>query len=178
MDPSKVTTVQVHPGIYNAYLILYIECCTLVERMDAVLDDGEHCLLVEEATQSGFKMPDIEFMRDRTNELRDALMVFNPYNVRIFRDGMVLLPIESARGFYNVAASGQKIVSGVFDAIEKTNYLSWFTVLKNMGAPYSGPTSLQEVINVWAGIDRGAHSERTYAHPKALPRSWFDPRLG
>ncbi len=173
--PVRSREVLVHPMIYRAYLVLYLESCALLNRMDAVLDSRLHQAIMAEAIDRGFVMPDVESMREKTNALRLAIaMSPDPHDVRLYKNNMLLMPVKTACAFYNVAARGQDIVEDVFYAIEKTQYLPWFTVLKKRGEPYAGPTSLQEVFNVWANLERSASSEKKYAAPNALPRSWFD----
>lgn len=149
---AKIRSVMVHAEVYRGYMWLYSCAFHMVQQTEKVLDDARHQEILVRGPMLGYVMPDAEIIRKTTAELRRALEGFDPNEAGMV-NGRVSLPIKTARGLYNMACLSDRLIDEVFMSIRKSEYMLWIRALKATGEIYDGPTSLQEVVDVFVAFN-------------------------
>lgn len=173
-NPPRIRRVKVHGAVFGAYVDLY-NCATIMARkMDEVLDHYEHENLITSGLQQGLRMPDVEAVRARNNVIKIYLEGLNPYQGAISQGAMVEFPARTALQMQLVARHSTLMIEDVVRNIQKSDYMLWIRTLKQAGGPYMGPTSLQEVFNVWMGLVVASKHEQRHlpAEGRRLPANW------
>ncbi|MDB5491291.1 MAG: hypothetical protein JWO78_1140 [Micavibrio sp.] len=147
VSEAKIRSVMVNPEVYRAYLFLYSCAFDMVKQMEAVLKDSHHQEILMRGPALGYVMPDEKKIAATTLALRTGLESFDTDDAN-FVGNRVCLPIETARGLYNVAMLSDRLADEVFLSIRKSEYMLWIRALKATGEVYEGATSLQEVVDV------------------------------
>lgn len=171
----RIRRIKVHPEVFAAYLDLYNDAYIMVDRMDEVLDHPEHRMIVREAEELGYTMPDIEGVRRHNALLRSFILASDPRNSAVLKDGLVEFPASSARQLHMIAFQSGMFIDDVCRNIKNTDYMLWFRVLRQMDVPYLGPTSLQEMFNVWASLTTSTAKQASHAPAvsRRLPGNWL-----
>jgi hypothetical protein len=154
--PLHASYISLPIEVYDAYWDLHEKSLKLAEAMEAVLNDPEHDLIMSEARDQGYRLPNIAAFRHEIADYKAALEEFDCYAVRSEDDGYVRIPIETARYMQNLIAYNCFMVARVFDGVFKTDYMKHFTDLRQKGFAYAGTTALQETLNVLVGMCRTA----------------------
>ena len=175
-DPkTRIRRVKVHRDIYNAYVELYRSACIMTQKMDEVLDHFEHQRLISTGTQMGYRMPDVEAVAARNAIIKIYLDGLNPYHGVYEHDGMVEFPARTASQMHLVARHSAMMIADVVNNINQSDYMLWIRNLKKVGGAYQGPTSLQEVFNVWMNLAVSHAQERRHVpeQGRRLPENWI-----
>lgn len=165
---SCASGVMIDGNLYAAYIEQYHYAHRMLLALQSVVDDGEHQLIMEEARRAGYKLPDEAIFRRELETYRDFLNSFNPYDVRVARDGRIRLPMRTARSLYFMAEYNQALGQYILGSVLRTEYLRRFTELKRAGFPYAGPTALQETADLLMAYGRTAREEKR----QRLGRDW------
>lgn len=170
----RIRRLKVHPAIFAAYVDLYDCARIMAQKMDDVLDHPEHKMIMREAEEGGYRMPDIAPIRARNEILKIYLKSAEPFRDVVERDGLIEFPAQTACNLHMVAYQCSLMIDDVCRNIRESDYMPWFGVLKKLEVPYSGPTSLQEVFNVWGSLVTSI--QKQYRHgpdqPHRLPQNW------
>ncbi len=141
-------SINVPGEVYDRYWDVYKLSVRMANMLERVLDDNEHALIMDEAAQLGYRLPDFEVFREEIRDYREALREFRPVErAQLGPKGYVKIPAETARMFNNLMAYNCFMVSRVFDGCFNTEYMRHFKNYKDSGHPYSGPTALQETLD-------------------------------
>lgn len=173
-SPPRIRRLKVHPAIFAAYIELYKSASIMACKMDEVLDHYEHKSLIDSGLRNGYRMPDVEAVRARNNIIKIYLDGLDPYADVIHRDGEVEFPARTALQLQLVVHHSTLMIEDVVRNIRTSDYMLWIRTLKQAGGPYMGPTSLQEVFNVWCGLVVASKREQNHLPEKnrRLPANW------
>ena len=170
----RIRRIKTNAAIFVAYAELH-ECASIMaEKMDAVLDDDEHQTIMREGAEQGYKMPDAAAIRSRNTLLKQFLAASDPWRDTQIRDDMICIPGKTARDMHMVAYQCALMIDDVCRNIRESDYMLWFRRLNELDAPYVGPTSLQEMFNVWGSLIISiAQQEQHGPEPRyRLPCNW------
>ncbi len=148
-DSIRIGRVKMHVAIFKAYAELHDLASIMAARMDEVLDNDEHQMIMREAAERGYVMPDVEAVRARNNLLKQFLAASDPWGEAEIRNRIIRIPAKTARDMHMVAHQSALMVDEVCRNIRESDYMLLFRNLKRLDVPYTGPTSLQEMYNVW-----------------------------
>lgn len=168
---GRINAATVPGYLYNEYVDLYRRSDDMHRKLEMVMDDGEHQLAMEEGMDF-FKLPNTRYLRKELGELRGILDSFDPYHTTFGKSGKVKLKDVQIQGFFNLFAKDYDIVHGLFETFRNTDYLKYHRHLRDVQkVKYAGPTSLQEIVNVFFGIARAQNKQRAYLKELAAPRA-------
>lgn len=170
-----VKTIRMPERLYGEFLQLHFHTCALIDRLEEVLEDGEHQLLIEEGRQHGLRMPDAEGFLLRIAASRAQTDSYDPgYCVR--DGGDIILPIHVARGLFGTAMMGMSLVHDSFQAILTTDYARYLRTLRNNGCAYAGPEALTQMYTLHIALQIAAALTEEKALPDHLPCNWTRDR--
>lgn len=174
---SRPSAVRVPLDLYFQLCAVYRDTVRLIDQLETVLEDGEHCLVIEEGKALGLKMPDTESFRYRLPAYRAQTRSYSPFEVT--RDGdSVYMPIHVARGLYTTALLGISLTHDTFESVLKSDYWKYLRELKQRGAPYAGPACIPEMMSAHITLQIAAQFVRRHALPARLPINWTrEPKL-
>jgi hypothetical protein len=154
---------------------LHADAMLMAQRMDDVLESDEHKMIMREGAEMGYTMPDADAIRARNKILKLYLAASHPWQGAHEKDGMISFPAESARNLYMVAVQSALMIDDVCRNIRESEYMLWFRRLRELEAPYIGPTSLQEMFNVWGALTISTVQQEQYApqRHRRLPENWM-----
>jgi hypothetical protein len=172
--PPRIRRIKVHSAVFGAYVELYNSASIMARKMDEVLDHYEHQSLIASGLERGYRMPDVEAVRARNHVIKMYLEGLNPYQGAVANDNTVEFPARTALQMQLVARHSTLMIEDVVRNIQKSDYMLWIRNLKQAGGPYMGPTSLQEVFNVWCGLVVASKHEQRHlpAEARRLPANW------
>jgi hypothetical protein len=174
LNPPRIRRVKVHGAVFGAYVDLYNTATIMARKMDEVLDHYEHKTLIASGLDQGYRMPDVEAVRARNNVIKIYLDGLNPYHDAVLQGDLVEFPARTARQLQLVAHHSTLMIEDVVNNIQKSDYMLWIRNLKLGGGAYMGPTSLQEVFNLWMGLVVASKREQNHLPEKGrrLPANW------
>lgn len=141
--------IVISRALYDKYLRLFDLSLALADALDNVLDDAEHRLVMEEAQELGYRLPDFEGFHAELSEYRKFLGEHDPKDATPTADGRrVRIPAETTNMLQKLCDYNCYMVGHVFSGCFKTEYLKHFSTLKRSGFHYAGATALQETMNV------------------------------
>lgn len=160
---GRLKGVEVPKALYHEFLRLYRNSQKLHDKLILVLEDGEHRLVMEEG-RGRFDLPPDDYLTDDLNELAGLLKSFDPYRVESAKGKeKVFLTARQIQGFFSLFAKDCDIYHSVFEALRDTEYLKYHRHLRDVDhVKYAGPTSLQEVVDVYIGVARAHNKQRAY----------------
>jgi len=173
-DKMRIRRVRVHREIFEAYAEVYRAAKIMTQKMDEVLDHHEHRALITNGLTYGYKVPDVEAVRARNEVIKIYLDGMDPYAGAVEDNGVVEFPAKTARQMHLVALHSTYMISDVINNINQSDYMLLFRNLKKLGGAYTGPTSLQEVFNVWGTlINSNSRESRHVDQKRRLPPNWI-----
>lgn len=149
---TRIRCIRMHREVFNAYVEVYHSACIMAEKMDEVLEHYEHQRLISTGVLHGYKMPNVEAVSARNSILKLYLEGLDLYRDAHERNGAIEIPAKTARQMHMVARQADLIFADVINNINGSDYMLWIRNLKKMGGAYQGPTSLQEVFNLWVAV--------------------------
>jgi len=171
-----ISRIIIHRDLFLAYVELAQAAKVMTERMDEVLDHPKHIELINGGFRAGYKMPNVDMIQGRNWLIKFYLDGLDPLAgaERVGKD-QVMIPAKTARALHLVAEYSASMIDGVVGNIHRSQYMPWIRTLREAGDPYSGPTSLQEVFNLWSSL---ATATVTHAHHapdlrRRLPENWL-----
>ncbi len=172
---ARIAAVLVDPKVYHVYSFLYLEARRLVRKMEDVRNDSHHQEILIRGPALGYKMPDVEAIRTRTNALKDTLESFDPDNVCMLRRS-VMLPAATARGLYLTAIQSAILIDTIFKNAKDSEYMLWLRALKHTGEEYRGPASLQQAVDTYTALVNSSYRNimNTPASGERLPNNWVE----
>lgn len=171
----RIRRLKVHPAIFAAYVDLYDCARIMAQKMDDVLNHPEHKMIMREAEERGYRMPDIAPIRARNEILKIYLKSAEPFRDVVEREGAIEFPAQTACNLHMVGYQCSLMIDDVCRNIRESDYMPWFGVLKKLEVPYSGPTSLQEVFNVWGSLVTSIQKQHHHGPDQLhrLPPNWI-----
>ncbi len=158
LSPGIVLSKVIAPReVYEAYMEMYDQSLSLVSAMRAVMADPKHINMMDEAHSLGYDLPDLQGFCQNVEHYNAFLTSINPYDVRLWDDGCVLLSTRTARQLYELTYRNCLMVADVFSGCFQSEYMRHFSFRKKIGMPYDGKTALQETVNVLLGMVRTSH---------------------
>lgn len=160
---GRLKGVEVPKTLYNEFLRLYRNSQRLHDKLALVMGDGEHQLIMEEG-RGRFDLPPDDYLTEDMAELGRLLKSFNPYYAETAKNKeKVFLTTQQIQGFFSVFAKDSDLYHGIFEALRNTEYLKYHRHLRDVDhVKYAGPTSLQEVVDVYIGVARAHNRQRAY----------------
>ena len=147
-------SIFVPTEIYDLYWESYDRATRLVESIDAVMADGDHALILEEAQSLGYRLPDMEIFKEDAAIYRQALENLQIHTARRSSAGYVEVPVNIAMQLNDLMEKNCHMITRVFDACFNTEYLKHFTFCRESGIPYMGPNALQSSIDLLVSMIR------------------------
>lgn len=173
-EKMRIRSLRVHPEVFEAYVEVYRAARIMTQKMDEVLDHHEHRELINNGLSSGYKVPDVEAVRARNAVIKMYLDGIDPYNGALKHRGVIEFPARTARQLHLVAHHSTFMICDVINNINQSDYMKLFRNLKEKGGAYTGPTSLQEVFNVWGAlINSNTRETRHVDQSRRLPSNWI-----
>lgn len=170
---TRIRRVRVHREIFNSYAQMQRTAMIMTQKMDEVLDHPEHKDLILTGLAMGYKMPSVEMVNARNVIIKTYLDGLDPHQGVVERNNIVEFPATTALQFYLVAHHSAMMIEDVVNNIAQSDYMLWIRKKKQGGGAYLGPTSLQEVFNVWCSLVNNAAYERRHVPvERRLPQDW------
>ncbi len=166
------TKIYIPNDLYHVLHDFYGRALGLAEAMQTVLDDGEHQLILEEARAAGRRMPDIDGIRKELTEYRDFLRSFDAYNATPFRNGFVKMGLSTVQGHRETLIRSSVMLKNLWQGCFDTDYMDYFTTLKENGVPYAGQTALQQMMNVAIGFVKADKANDKYQRERTMKKHW------
>lgn len=176
----RVPDVWVSPVYYQYLRNLHRDAVAFVDKIEIVMDDGEHQLLMSEGQQCGFILPDAEAFRKKLYAFRDHLKSYDPTACRSVKridcsgleSEVVILPIKVAKGFLSTAINSAEFIDTFLSSMRQSEYFVWLRELKAMGAPYAGPTSVREYFTTSFSLHMASRQAQEEFLPPRMPPNW------
>ncbi len=172
-----ITSISISESLYTLYLRLYQASSRFADALQTVIDDGEHRLVMEEAAQAGYALPDIQLFQDELTGFRNFLKEFDPYWFEIRNDGEIKLPYGTARNLHALVHYNCVMVAQTLSACFDTEYLKYFKDLRKMDIPYTGASALQEMQDVLTCLSRNRIEHDRYDKLETRPQRKEWPAL-
>jgi hypothetical protein len=171
----RIHRIKTHVAIFKAYAELHEAASIMAERMDEVLDNEEHHMIMREARELGYIMPDSNAIRSRNALLKEFLTASDPWNDAENKEGMIFIPGKTARDLHMVAYQCALMIDEVCRNIRESDYMLLFRNLRRLDFPYVGPTSLQEMFNVWGTLIVSMQQQEQHGPERhqRLPANWL-----
>lgn len=151
-QPIKVSTLNkeifVPYEVFDLCWDVYDDANKLVDAIDAVIADGEHALIMDEARELGNNLPNLDLFLQELEIYRDYLDGLDKFSGTIERKGYVKIPLKTARDMNEMMKYNSFMIARVFDDVFNTDYMERFGFYKRAGFPYSGPNALQPCVNL------------------------------
>ncbi len=164
--PERAKALRIPRPVYDAYVDLYRQSVRLAVALRNVIEDGEHCLAMEEAAAQGHRLPDLAEFSEELRQYIEFLNSFDPYGALSSQSGEILLPYRTAQNLLAMVHYNCLMLSRVLMGCFETDYMKHFKKLKEDLIPYAGPTALQEAVDLIGGLARA----RTQHESARVPR--------
>lgn len=135
-------------AVYNLYWESYDRAMRLAESIDAVMADGEHELIFEEAQNLGYQLPDMQAFKEEAVLYKQALENLERQTPRRSDRNYVEVPIKTARELDDLMKKNCHMIARIFDECFNTEYLKHFTFYRERGVKYAGPNALQPCVDL------------------------------
>jgi len=174
LDKTKFRnrSVIVEKDIYDKYIRLYHWTRALCDKLDAVIEDGEHRLGMEEGRQTGWNLPDPDFMKDDVTAMKKMLRSLDPFGVTHTQDGRVRVNVTLAVGMHYMAEADRLMIHKLFNMFREKDYLPYHRHLRDMGIKYAGPTSLGEIFNTMMYLAHTKSYTKKYMDDRKIDHNW------
>lgn len=149
--------VLVPKNVFNQMQDVHQKALSLLQDIEAVLDDPEHQLIIREAQNLGYSLPNIELFNQELDVYRRAVRGLDVHTA-LQEGNYVRLPIETARSLNDLMKYNCFMVARIFDDCFNTEYMKHFGFYKNSGLPYLGPNALQSCVNVLLAMSKAINT--------------------
>lgn len=173
----NISGIWISEPLYALYINLYQASLAFAKALQNVLDDGEHRLVMQEASEIGYHLPDMDLFQDDLSAFTEFLKSFNPYDVELRGRGDIKIPYKTARNLHAMVHYDCVMVSKTLSACFETEYLKYFKVLKGMNIPYTGSSALQEMQDVLTCMTRNRMAHDRQAERETMPERKEWPAL-
>ena len=141
-------------AVYDLYWQSYEHAMKLADSIDAVMADGEHKLILEEAQSLGYTLPDMKAFKEEAAVYKHALEHLERGKGNRSRSDYVEVPINTARDLNDLMKKNCYMITRVFDECYNTDYLKHFTDCRKSGIKYAGPNALQPCVDLLISMAR------------------------
>jgi hypothetical protein len=171
--------IIVSRDLYDTYLKLYFRSLQLVEKLEAILKDGEHQLCMEEGLRDGWHLPQPDFMEEDVKQLRSFLKQIDPFRVNTSANSSqhTRVSVNLAVQMHHLLQIDILMVGKLFDMFRNTEYLDYHRELKRKGIKYAGPTSLGEIVNTYMMMAHTHNKTEKYLENRRIPKDWHQKVL-
>ena len=132
--PPPAPGSEMSKALHQGYFRLYKLSRKLVAALEKVMQDSEHRLVMEEARELGYELPDREKFQARIEDYKAFL--------KNHQTGKV------GDSLQDLADRNCDMVGDIFSRCFKTEYMKHFGFLRRSGFHYAGATALQEAVNI------------------------------
>ncbi|MFP4313843.1 MAG: hypothetical protein ACLFR0_05905 [Alphaproteobacteria bacterium] len=150
----KNKTIHVPYEVFDLCWDVYDDAQKLVQAIDEVLDDSEHALIMEEARNLGYNLPNFDLFLEELEIYRNYLDSLDVFKGEIDRKGYVKIPLKTAQDMHEMMKYNSFMIARVFDDVFNTQYMDHFGFYKRAGFPYSGPNALQPCVRLMNSMTR------------------------
>lgn len=164
--------IHIPNDLYHQMHDFYGRALSLAEAMETVLDDREHQLVCEEARMLGKDIPDLDVIRADLDEYREFLNSFDAYDAMPYQDGHVRMDIHTVIGHRETIMHSRDMLKKLWQGCFETEYIDYFTILKQNGVPYAGGTALQQMMNVAMGFTKMDRATDKYQRSRMMQKHW------
>lgn len=141
-------------AVYNLYWESYDRAMNLAESIDAVMADGEHRLILEEAQDLGYSLPDMQAFREEAELYKRTLENLEREAGKSSRQNYIEVPIETARQLNDMMKNNCYMITRIFDECFNTEYMEHFSFYRKKGVRYAGPNALQPCVDLLISMAR------------------------
>lgn len=173
----KNRSIIVEKDLYDKYIRLYHWTRVLCDKLDAVIEDGEHRLCMDEGRETGWNLPHPDFMKDDVAEMKKLLKSLDPFRVSMTKDGKVRANVTLAVGMHYMAEADRLMIHKLFDMFRTTDYLPYHRDLRERGIKYAGPTSLGEIFNTMLYLAHTNNYTNRYIQERNIGKDWYQKLL-
>jgi hypothetical protein len=166
------TKIHIPNDLYHMMHDFYGRALGLAEAMQTVLEDGEHQLIYEEACATGRKMPDLDIIKAELADYRDFLRSFDAYKAEPFKNSHVKMDPATLQGHRETIIRSNVMLKRLWQGCFETDYMDYFTTLKEDGVPYAGQTALQQMMNVAIGFVKADKANDKYQRSRMMQKHW------
>jgi hypothetical protein len=160
-------------AIYDKYLRLYHWSVALADKLDQVIEDGEHRLCLEEGMhEGGWILPDPDFMREDVDALKAFLKTIDPFRCTSVGKDRVKVSAQLAVQMHYMSEIDHLIVKKLFHMFRSTDYLKYQRHLRDRGIKYAGPTSLGEILNTYFELAHTRKMTDDYMARHKISKNW------
>ena len=171
-DNPRPKSILMSGTLYNAHLNLYRDIHIMLNQQDKVLNDGEHRQVIVEGLQQNLRMPRTELFKLRVAGLRAHINTYDPRRVTRRPQDRVEVPVDIARAMNATMLLATSYMFDYFSEIKQSDYIKHLRQLKQAGAPYAGPGSLQETFNTYIDLHLLAARLSAEVVPAAKVKNW------
>ena len=145
-DGTPIAWIKLPIDLYHTHCRFFLRSRILVDKLEQVMDNVEHQLYMEEGRTLGYQMPEEQRYRDFIAFYKEQFESFNPFETAS-KDGKVILRGDQARAFVDNRRLSAELYDMLDEGIFQTEYMDMIRHLKNLGAPYFGPSIFQEIMD-------------------------------
>ena len=178
-DAPRTVWLKLDKKLYKSNLEFFKRTKDLIDKLEIVMDDPEHRLLVEEGQKIGFHLPEEKIYRDFVMSYKQKFQSFNPFHVR--QDGEnVWLAGDKAKAFIENREISEKLYELLNTGIFDKEYMPMIRWMNENGAGYSGPSIFQEIMDWQLESIRLVNAENEFFGPgrelNLLPHNFQAPQ--
>lgn len=165
--------IAVGKDLYDTYIKLYFRSLHLAQKLEQIVNDGEHQLCMQEGRDAGWNLPKGDYMREDVLRLKSFLKGLDPFNSVSCRGGShVKISAHMAVDMHHLLQINILMVGKLFDMFRETDYLNYHRELKAKGFKYAGPTSLSEIVNIYMQSAHTQNKTQHYLQQRKIPQDW------
>lgn len=155
--------IEVPQKLYKEFVRLYQCSEDLHDKIKAVMEDGEHTLMLEDGRRLGFYLPEDDYLDVDLRDLKKNLKAVDPYRTLGGAKGYVYMAPEQVDGLFKVFVSSYDLLHNVWEIGRNTDYMKCIRHFRDKkDLKYSGPNSLNEMLRVYFGLARAEKQQATY----------------
>jgi hypothetical protein len=166
--PHYVAGCTLPEKTFDHYLKIYDYSRRMVERLNKVLANPRHQLMMIEAAHLGYDLPDLDLFRDELSSYADFLDSFDPAWAGSRRPGTIYVPKQLAQNLSHMVRHNCVMLSHIFNGCLKTDYLRRFKEMKREGLSYAGPAALREIDDLIAQLWAIRRADTDMDRPKIV----------
>lgn len=170
---GKGRKISVGKDLYDTYLRLYFRSKQLCDKLESIINDGEHQLCMEEGRNDGWNLPQPDFMKEDVQRLKQFLKELDPFNSMHHNNGRnTRISAKLAVNMHHLLQINIIMINKLFDMFRETDYLSYHRELKAKGVKYAGPTSLGEIVGTYFMMAHTHKKTQKYLQKRNIPQDW------
>lgn len=158
---GRIKYLDLPRPLHDGYIHLYRRILDAAEKLQCVLLDGEHALVLAEG-RSNFTLPPDDFFDDCLSRAKGSMRNFDPFHVERATAEHIRISAPQMERFMEVFTAGYDLSHMVLTALKTTDYIACLRHMRERGVPYAGPTSVREFSALFLMYDSVHRSHETF----------------